>query len=77
MGGKDVVHIKQLQNSNLLPPEVLKSLKQLADERFSEDANPAKVSGNMKVRRIIESLRSGNVFLIICVFKMLQTKVGH
>ncbi|KAJ0082168.1 hypothetical protein Patl1_10656 [Pistacia atlantica] len=27
---------------------VLKSLKQLADERFSEEANPAQVSGNMK-----------------------------
>ncbi|XP_031250364.1 MACPF domain-containing protein NSL1-like [Pistacia vera] len=48
MGGKDVVHVKQLRNSNLLPPEVLKSLKQLADERFSEEANPAQVSGNMK-----------------------------
>ncbi|KAJ0016622.1 hypothetical protein Pint_10525 [Pistacia integerrima] len=69
MGGKDVVHVKQLRNSNLLPPEVLKSLKQLADERFSEEANPAQVSGNMKVRRIIESLRpllrSGNVFLCL------------
>ncbi|KAM1138882.1 hypothetical protein COP1_036758 [Malus domestica] len=37
MGGKDVVHIKQLQNSNLHPTEVQELLKQLADERFSED----------------------------------------
>ncbi|KAF5943807.1 hypothetical protein HYC85_017884 [Camellia sinensis] len=39
MGGKDVIHIKQLQNSNLPPTEVQKLLKQLADERFSEDVN--------------------------------------
>lgn len=39
MGGKDVIHIKQLQNSNLEPTEVQKLLKQLADERFSEDGN--------------------------------------
>ncbi|KAH7546045.1 hypothetical protein FEM48_Zijuj01G0159000 [Ziziphus jujuba var. spinosa] len=54
MGGKDVVHIKQLQNSNLHPIEVQKQLKQLADERFSEDvngnsaSNPAELSGKMK-----------------------------
>ncbi|PKI38889.1 hypothetical protein CRG98_040720 [Punica granatum] len=39
MGGKEVVHIKQLQSSSLQPTEVQKSLKQLADQRFSEDAN--------------------------------------
>ncbi|KAK6149940.1 hypothetical protein DH2020_017465 [Rehmannia glutinosa] len=39
MGGKDVIHIKQLQNSNLQPTEVQKLLKQLADERFCEDGN--------------------------------------
>nr|DAD22810.1 TPA_asm: hypothetical protein HUJ06_024273 [Nelumbo nucifera] len=39
MGGKDVIHIKQLQNSNLQPNEVQKLLKQLADERFHEDVN--------------------------------------
>ncbi|WCJ27081.1 MAC/Perforin domain-containing protein [Euphorbia peplus] len=37
MGGKDVTHIKQLQNSNAQPHEVQKLLKQLADERFSEE----------------------------------------
>ncbi|KAK8642106.1 hypothetical protein V6N13_011466 [Hibiscus sabdariffa] len=37
MGGKDVIHVKQLQNSNLQPNEVQKILKQLADERFSEN----------------------------------------
>lgn len=37
MGGKDVIHIKQLQNSTLQPTEVQKLLKQLADQRFSED----------------------------------------
>ncbi|GMI91557.1 necrotic spotted lesions 1 [Hibiscus trionum] len=37
MGGKDVIHVKQLQNSNIQPNEVQKILKQLADERFSEN----------------------------------------
>lgn len=55
MGGKDVVNIKQLQNSNLQPIEVQKKLKQLADERFSEDVNgnselnPTELSGKLKV----------------------------
>ncbi|KAH6773678.1 MAC/Perforin domain-containing protein [Perilla frutescens var. frutescens] len=39
MGGKDVIHIKQLQNSTLQPTQVQKLLKQVADERFSEDGN--------------------------------------
>lgn len=39
MGGKDVVHVKQLQNSHLQPNEVQKLLKELADERFSENVN--------------------------------------
>lgn len=49
MGGKDVIHVKQLRNSSLQPPEVLKFLKLLADGRFSEDANPAEISGELKV----------------------------
>ncbi|KAL4391817.1 hypothetical protein HN51_013262 [Arachis hypogaea] len=54
MGGKDVVHIKQSKNSDLPPAELQKLLKQLADERFSEDsnpssnANPAQISGKLK-----------------------------
>ncbi|PIN06559.1 hypothetical protein CDL12_20886 [Handroanthus impetiginosus] len=57
MGGKDVVHIKQLQNSNLQPTEVQKLLKQLADEKFCEDesrnsvANPDISSGKPKVEQ--------------------------
>jgi histone H3/H4 len=49
MGGKDVMHIKQLQKSNLEPPEVQKLLKEYADKRFSGDANPAELSGKPKV----------------------------
>lgn len=52
MGGKDAVHIKQLRSSDLQPTEVQKLLKQLADERFSDDAKlsyPVDVSGNLKV----------------------------
>lgn len=56
MGGNDVIHIKQLQKSNLQPTEVQKLLKQLADERFSEDvngsqiSNPNSASGTLKVQ---------------------------
>ncbi|KAI3988335.1 hypothetical protein MKX01_012124 [Papaver californicum] len=39
MGGKDVIHIKQLQDSNLQHAEVQKMLKHLTDKRFSEDGN--------------------------------------
>lgn len=52
MGGKEVVHIKQLRNSSLQPVEVQKSLKQLADQRFSEDVNvasPIQVSKKARV----------------------------
>ncbi|XP_068638233.1 MACPF domain-containing protein NSL1-like isoform X1 [Aristolochia californica] len=39
MGGKDIVHIKQLKSSSLQATDVQKLLKKLADERFCEDAN--------------------------------------
>ncbi|XP_062095761.1 MACPF domain-containing protein NSL1 [Humulus lupulus] len=55
MGGKDVVHVKQLQNSNLQPNEVQKLLKELADERFSEnvDTQPA-LSANELSGKVME-----------------------
>lgn len=62
MGGKDVIHIKQLRNSNLQPSEVQKLLKQLADERYSEDVNrsslfnPKGLSEKNKVYRILKSV---------------------
>lgn len=59
MGGKDVIHIKQLQSSNLQPTEVQKRLKELADERFSEDvngiSNSTEFSGKLKVPIILKS----------------------
>ena len=61
MGGKDVIHLKQLQDSNLEPTEVQKLLKQLADERYAEDvsgslnSNPDKSSGKLKVCVVPES----------------------
>ncbi|KAJ4768736.1 MACPF domain-containing protein NSL1 [Rhynchospora pubera] len=36
IGGKDVVYLKQLQNSSLSPSEMQNLLKKLADEKFSE-----------------------------------------
>ncbi|KAK7362812.1 hypothetical protein VNO77_04935 [Canavalia gladiata] len=39
MGGKDVIHIKQSKNSDFQQTDLQKLLKQLADERFSEDSN--------------------------------------
>ncbi|XP_078168415.1 MAC/Perforin domain-containing protein isoform X3 [Carex rostrata] len=37
IGGKDVVYLKQLQNSSLSPSEVQSLLKKIADEKFAED----------------------------------------
>lgn len=37
IGGKDVIHMKQLKSSNIEPAEVQNTLKKLADERFSEN----------------------------------------
>ena len=59
MGGKDIVHIKQLQNSKLEPAELQKLLKQLAEERFSADvtessiSNTADLLGKMRVSGIL------------------------
>lgn len=57
MGGKDVVHMKQLRNSNHEPGEVQKQLKQLGDKRFAVDpvqsVSPADAySGTPKVKEI-------------------------
>ncbi|KAI8001252.1 MACPF domain-containing protein NSL1 [Camellia lanceoleosa] len=67
MGGKDVIHIKQLQNSNLPPTEVQKLLKQLADERFSEDVNGGitkntdKLSGKRKDEHSVISVLHSSI----------------
>lgn len=45
MGGKEVLHIKQMQTSSLDPTQVQNSLKQLADQRFSADVNATTFSG--------------------------------
>lgn len=75
MGGKDVIHVKQLENSNLQPTEVQKLLKEQADKRFSEDvngsflSNPAEISGKLKVHKILVptllSLSLDNVISVV------------
>lgn len=45
MGGKDVVHMKQLRNSNHEADDVQRQLKHLADKRFSAESN-SPVSGS-------------------------------
>ncbi|KAL8130429.1 hypothetical protein V2J09_019584 [Rumex salicifolius] len=44
MGGKDVIHVKQLHGSNLPPTELQMLLKKLADERFSQEGNSGRHS---------------------------------
>lgn len=39
MGGKDVIFMRQLRESNVEQTDVQKKLKKLADEKFTEDAN--------------------------------------
>uniref|UniRef100_A0A6N2KUL7 MACPF domain-containing protein n=1 Tax=Salix viminalis TaxID=40686 RepID=A0A6N2KUL7_SALVM len=53
MGGKDVIHMKQLQKSNLEPPEVQKLLKEYSDKRFLVDVDPAELSGKPKDEHIM------------------------
>lgn len=75
MGGKDVIHVKQLENSNLQPTEVQKLLKEQADKRFSEDVNgsfllnPTEISGKLKVHKILVptllSLSLDNVISVV------------
>ncbi|KAL5715427.1 hypothetical protein ACHQM5_017247 [Ranunculus cassubicifolius] len=50
MGGKDVIHIKQLHGSTLQPAEVQTQLKNLADEKFADNlnGNPILFSKNLK-----------------------------
>ncbi|CAO2842879.1 unnamed protein product [Amaranthus hypochondriacus] len=48
IGGKDVIHIKQLKNSNAEPAEILNLLKKLADERFSNDLSGSGIHGKQK-----------------------------
>lgn len=48
MGGKDVIHLKQLHSSTLQATEVQKLLKQKADEKFSEDLDPAESAEKQK-----------------------------
>lgn len=59
MGGKDVIHMKQMRKSNHEPDEVQKLLKQLGDKRFSTDPVesilPAAVySGKPNVKESLE-----------------------
>lgn len=70
VGGKDIIHVKQLRNSNLQSHEVLKFLKQVADQRFSEEVNPFEVPGKLKVKRRLKffsSLFWSVNILLICI----------
>jgi hypothetical protein len=87
MGGKDVVHIRQLENSNLQPAEVQKLLKEYADKRFSEDvngsflSNPAEISGKLKVHKILMStllsLSCDNIISVVKVIIRCITMVSN
>ncbi|KAK9092626.1 hypothetical protein Syun_027537 [Stephania yunnanensis] len=52
MGGKDVIHVKQLENSNLYLSEMQQLLQTLADERYSEDPN-----GTINTNRLPKKLK--------------------
>lgn len=51
MGGKDVLHMKQLRISNMEPFTFLQLLKQLADRKFTEDTD----DGSPSLNRIVSS----------------------
>ncbi|GMH05465.1 hypothetical protein Nepgr_007305 [Nepenthes gracilis] len=50
IGGKDVIHIKQLQSSSLQPEETQQLLKSLANERFSEDFKKRSLSDSETIQ---------------------------
>jgi len=52
IGGKDVIHLKQLNGSDLQPIEVQNLLKKLADERFSDHLPNSARAGKDKVHRV-------------------------
>ncbi|KAK3023040.1 hypothetical protein RJ639_044830 [Escallonia herrerae] len=58
MGGKDVIHLKQLQNSNYQLAEVQKLLKQFADGQLSEDVNGNVLPGSDKSSGKLKDERS-------------------
>lgn len=64
IGGKDVVYLKQLQNSSLSPSELQNLLKKLADEKFSEDfKGNSSASSSELPRKYNVSITSGVTFL--------------
>lgn len=63
MGGKDVVSIKQLQDSALQQTEVQNLLKNLADEKFSEDFNANSLLGDTELSKRLKVSSTIYVFL--------------
>ncbi|KAL0535033.1 hypothetical protein IC582_029345 [Cucumis melo] len=50
MGGKDVIFMRQLRESNVEQTDVQKKLKKLADDKFSEDANGGFTSNSVAAK---------------------------
>lgn len=59
MGGKDVIHVKQLQKSSLQAVEVQNLLKQSADEKFSADGRG---SFKLKPDELLKKLKKVHIF---------------
>lgn len=57
MGGKDVIYLKELNGSNRQPYELQRLLKDLADQRFSEDLDEGSKSNSKTTPR---TLKDGN-----------------
>lgn len=82
MGGKDVIHLKQLQSSNLEPTDMQVLLKKLADERFSEAENeiltqePELSSGKKKVSQFLDSLKYSKSTLVANPIYNINSYIG-
>lgn len=59
MGGKDVVCVKQLKGSSLTQSDVQARLKELADDRFSEDSTASSNSSTAGGGRLSQGLNVG------------------
>lgn len=70
MGGKDVIHVKQLQKSSLQAVEVQNLLKQSADEKFSADGRG---SFKLKPDELLKKLKKDE----LSVTRDLHTAFPH
>ncbi|ONK69144.1 uncharacterized protein A4U43_C05F19810 [Asparagus officinalis] len=75
MGGKDVVSIKQLQDSALQQTEVQNLLKNLADGKFSEDLNANSLLGDTELSKRLKDIKLANQQINVAVLNSMSSSL--